>query len=204
MYRLLLLLCFAPAFASGASFDCQRASTAVEQLICRDSELSELDDTLAESFTQEVDSAQSPNTLRAEQKAWLQKRNSCADARCIQHQYEARIAALSCSPKSVMAGSARGANQCAYFSLRGLDRELDALEERYQRKIGQASDNPDYTVNTFKEERRLWRQYRPAQCALHGALEGGSDGWKNAFAGMCEVDETQKRIAYLKGEMTQK
>jgi hypothetical protein len=32
---------------------------------------------------------------------------------------------------------------------------------------------------------------------LQGAIDGGSDGWKNAWAASCEVEETQKRILRL-------
>jgi uncharacterized protein YecT (DUF1311 family) len=50
------------------------------------------------------------------------------------------------------------------------------------------------------EEEKAWRAYRTANCALNGDIEGGSQGWKNAFAAFCEIDETKKRIANLKKE----
>ena len=100
-----------------------------------------------------------------------------------------------------MAGSAIGSNKCTHFTLRTLDTELAKLEEQFGRKAASESSNPDYTSRTFAAEVKAWRDYKKAQCAFYGATEGGSDSWKNAFAGMCEVDETLKRIAYFKKEL---
>lgn len=122
---------------------------------------------------------------------------------CVRQSYEERIADLACNASSRMAGSAIGSNQCAYYSLRLLDAKLSLTEERYGRELAQNSDNAKYTIQTFVAEGKAWRAYREAQCALYGATEGGSDGWKNAFAAMCEVDETKKRIARLqKGSLS--
>ena len=103
-----------------------------------------------------------------------------------------------------MAGSAIGSSQCSYFTMRVVERELSLVEERYGRKISEESNNPEYTKRTFIAEQKAWRNYRSAQCALYGATEGGSDGWKNAFAGMCELDETKKRLARIKNELNGK
>ena len=65
-----------------ASFDCARAATAVEQMVCSDSELSALDDELGKLFDKnrrEVDIE-----LRA-QRAWLKERNCCGDHGCVRH-----------------------------------------------------------------------------------------------------------------------
>ncbi|MDO5693914.1 MAG: lysozyme inhibitor LprI family protein [Pseudomonadota bacterium] len=201
MPRMLLFMLLLPAVAFGASFDCKQAATVVEKLICRNAELSELDKTLSELFLSELERPGGAAALQSAQKKWLTKRNACTGAACIQREYERRIAQLACDSDSTMAGSAIGANQCADYSLRVLEHELLAVEARYGRQIAKDSNNPDYTASTFKEEQRAWRTYRSAQCALQGAVEGGSDGWKNAFAGMCEVEATQKRIEGLKKEL---
>ncbi|MFD1243784.1 lysozyme inhibitor LprI family protein [Paralysiella testudinis] len=202
MHRILLIVLLFPAVVFGASFDCQQVRTTAEQLICQNDNLSSLDDTLAETFTTAIQSTTAPNKLQAEQKTWLAARNRCTNAGCLQQQYEQRIAELSCNPDGVMAGSAIGANQCAYFSRLALDRQLSTLEVQYQQKINRDAESPDNMNSIFKTEQNAWRQYRSAQCALHGAIEGGSDAWKNAFAGMCELDETQKRITSLKAAIS--
>lgn len=204
MQRIVMTVLLLPTLAIGASFDCKLAATRVERLICANTERSWLDDTLSEAFLLEVERTEFPAPLRTAQKVWLASRNGCADVSCIQQQYEHRIAELSCDPKSAMAGSAIGANQCAYFSRRELDRELSQVEERYIRSASTENNNPDYLARTFKEDRGAWRSYRAAYCAHYGAIEGGSDGWKNAFASICELDETKKRIARLKNETNAK
>ncbi|WP_168224832.1 lysozyme inhibitor LprI family protein [Rhodoferax aquaticus] len=201
MQRIVFTILLLPTLAIGAGFDCKMAATRVERLICANTELSSLDDALSEAFSFEVERTEFSARLRATQKVWLANRNGCSDVSCIRQQYEHRIAELSCDPKSAMAGSAIGANQCAYFSRRELDRELSLVEESYIRRVSTEDNNPDYLARTFKDEQSAWRNYRAAYCAHYGAMEGGSDGWKNAFAGMCEVDETKKRIARLKNEI---
>lgn len=200
---LLSMLFLFSTVTAGASFDCKTAGTRVERLICSNSNLSSLDDALAEIFTTEMETEANPD-LRSSQKAWLAVRNNCKEASCIQHQYEQRIAELSCNPLSILAGTAIGAGRCSNFSLRLQERELSSIEERYGKMLADNTDNPGHTASVFKNERSAWRSYRAAQCALYGATEGGSDSWKNAFATMCEADETKKRIARMKTELGRK
>lgn len=199
-HLLLIAALLGTPLAEAASFDCTKASTPAERLICADKDLSSLDDTLADVFSMEAESGAEATRLRTSQRAWLAARNACPDGACLKQQYERRIADLSCNPQSRMAGSAIGSNQCAYFSLRIVEQELSQVEERYGKRIAEESNNPEYTQRMLVEEQKVWRAYRSAQCALYGATEGGSDGWKNAYAGMCELDETRKRLARLKRE----
>lgn len=77
---MLMLLMSGCISARAASFDCQKATTPVEQAICADSTLSDKDGTIAESYQQltsllpEVEKS----TLRTEQRSWLKQRNTCA------------------------------------------------------------------------------------------------------------------------------
>lgn len=190
-----------PTLAMGASFDCGKAATRVEQLICANAEISSLDEELSRAFSFEMERTEFPDRLKSAQKAWLTKRNDCVDLACIRLHYEQRIIQLTCDPEGNLSGSAIGALQCAGFTRRQLDRELSVVEGKYIRSVtADDNNNPGYLTRTFEEEQSAWRNYRSAYCAHHGAMEGGSDGWKNAFAAICEVDETRKRIARLKGE----
>ncbi|QXI31006.1 lysozyme inhibitor LprI family protein [Pseudomonas vanderleydeniana] len=74
----LLLGAGSPAIA--ASFDCQKASTAVEKAICASPELSGLDSALGDYYSQAMAKlAPEPReALRSDQRAWLQTRNACA------------------------------------------------------------------------------------------------------------------------------
>jgi ankyrin repeat protein/uncharacterized protein YecT (DUF1311 family) len=95
--RMLALLAFFslgfPCTAPAVSFDCTKASSRVEKLICTDSDLSRLDDALAVEYRAIrrigfFDSQVKP------QRAWVMKRNACHNKACVQALYESRIAEL--------------------------------------------------------------------------------------------------------------
>ncbi len=81
-----------PVFA--ASFDCAKAGTTVEKLVCQNLFLSKLDDALAKNYgdlLKSNDNLYPKKELREEQKAWIQKRNACADAKCLVGLYGDRV-----------------------------------------------------------------------------------------------------------------
>lgn len=77
-----------------ASFDCAKATTTVEKLICSEPELSALDEQLSKAYAGAREAAGSSQALIAEQRSWLAERNRCADAACIKMAYTARLAQL--------------------------------------------------------------------------------------------------------------
>jgi len=88
-----LLACLAMGQVQAASFDCGKAGTKVEKLICVDQELSKLDEELAVSYADALKSTD-PASLKAEQKAWIKVRNRCVDVACIQKAYRQRTEAI--------------------------------------------------------------------------------------------------------------
>ncbi len=82
------------------SFDCAKASHEVEELICKDAELADLDRSLADLYgvVLKHSSASEQKTLKAEQRGWVKGRNDCwksSDQRgCVKREYEARISEL--------------------------------------------------------------------------------------------------------------
>lgn len=195
----LLLALFASMGSAGAaSFDCSKAATLVERTICTNDELSKLDDAMGEAFESEVAQESRAQKLKTSQRAWVAIRNRCTDATCLIQRYEERIAELACDKDNHRLGSAIGNGQCSHFQLRILERQLQPLLEARAREVLDASNNIEDSKTVLAEEDRAWRVYRDAQCSLYGATEGGSDGWKNAFAGHCAVNETKKRIESLK------
>lgn len=81
--------------AQAASFDCVKAVSKVEKLICADPELSKLDEKLAATYKTALQDEKQAETIRRSQKQWMKDRNSCADAICLKHTYEARLQGLS-------------------------------------------------------------------------------------------------------------
>lgn len=73
------------------SFNCAKASTLVEKAICSDSQLSNLDDLLMQTYKRTVLNTTDKKLLKNEQLTWLKSRNQCTDTNCIREAYEMRI-----------------------------------------------------------------------------------------------------------------
>ena len=90
-----------PAPVATPSFDCKKVSdNSVEQLICRDPLLAQLDQTLARTYSEATKKAvnEHPPVLAAEQRGWIKGRDECWKSEdkfiCIKTEYERRIAEL--------------------------------------------------------------------------------------------------------------
>jgi TPR repeat protein len=77
---------------SNPSFDCAKASTPTEKMICDDPELGALDLKLAQVYKLAL--AGTP-TIKSEQKDWLKITRTCPDIGCLINRYETRIDELS-------------------------------------------------------------------------------------------------------------
>jgi uncharacterized protein len=101
--------------AQGPAFDCAKAQGQVEQLICKDAALADLDRKLDGVYKAAIAKAQGQmlTTLRAEQRGWVSGRNECWKAKdadnavyltaswtatsvreCVEAQYKIRTAEL--------------------------------------------------------------------------------------------------------------
>ena len=77
--------------AQAASFDCAKASTKVEHLICDNPEISKLDDELATSYKAALHDQSKAGQVRHAQRQWLNERNICADVACLREKYKERL-----------------------------------------------------------------------------------------------------------------
>lgn len=102
-----LSLIASSAFADQSpSFDCARAASSAETLVCNDAELAKLDRELADHFAQALAAAkegeaaggQSVAELRAYQRGWIKGRDDCWKAQdlreCVEASYRMRDAEL--------------------------------------------------------------------------------------------------------------
>jgi len=72
--------------AVAQSFDCRKATTGVEKMVCADADLSKLDEQMARAFT---DARRNVNVDVIGQVAWLKNvRNRCANADCLKEAYQ--------------------------------------------------------------------------------------------------------------------
>src|SRR6266581_7590437 len=65
-----------PLVASAAGFDCRKAASRVEKLICVDAELSGLDDELTAAY-RAARRAVMPESENRKQRQWIVERNAC-------------------------------------------------------------------------------------------------------------------------------
>ncbi|MEO5349915.1 MAG: lysozyme inhibitor LprI family protein [Magnetococcus sp. YQC-3] len=84
---------------SAPGFDCSKASTPIEKMICADTALARLDATLLATYKEVVKAAADGVAIKKEQVNWLrQVRDQCPDLPCLSTAYQQRIAALQQRP----------------------------------------------------------------------------------------------------------
>jgi len=94
-FQAIAILLLVPTVSYSAGFDCRKASTLVEQLICRDKKLSVLDDQMALAFKSGKTASDDPERLRFEQRQWIENiRDACTSLDCLYNAYDARLAEL--------------------------------------------------------------------------------------------------------------
>ena len=106
-HNLILATCILLMIAGtihSASFDCGKATTEVEKIICGDDELSKLDESLNKAYLEALKRIDLKEQTIKSQSQWLKnERNACQDleeayethAECIREAYETRIKELS-------------------------------------------------------------------------------------------------------------
>lgn len=84
-----------PSFSWAASFDCNRATTLVEKLVCADPGLSQTDEKFSKTYNEILQSLRDSIDLKQDQIKWLREvRNKCADIPCLNKVYRDRLAVL--------------------------------------------------------------------------------------------------------------
>ncbi len=95
--RIICLLSFllTPTLSSAAGFDCAKASTAIEKLICGSPQISRQDEELSVAYKEAATQARDKDPLVIDQKRWLKnERSLCRDENCLKKVYQERIAEL--------------------------------------------------------------------------------------------------------------
>lgn len=82
------------ALAHAASFDCAKAQSKVEHMICDNPELSKLDEELVASYKAALQDQSKAKTIKGAQRQWLQERDGCAKTGCVENLYRKRISQL--------------------------------------------------------------------------------------------------------------
>lgn len=77
-----------------ASFDCAKAQSKVEKMICADAGLSRLDEELAKTYGEVLKKTPDEALLKKQQRGWLKARKQCRDISCLSDHYRGRLAVL--------------------------------------------------------------------------------------------------------------
>ncbi|RJF99534.1 lysozyme inhibitor LprI family protein [Noviherbaspirillum saxi] len=89
-------LLFATSIAWAASFDCHKARTPSEKLICSDPSLSKLDEDLNAAYKRALESGQDKTLIRHWQREWLTSYSvtSCTTVVCLKEAFSLQIKLL--------------------------------------------------------------------------------------------------------------
>ena len=89
-----LAVSFSDQAVAAPSFDCNKASTRVERMICDHRGIARLDSELAEAYRTALRDSQwasANRRIRRDQKEWIAERNECSTPRCLRQAYKRRI-----------------------------------------------------------------------------------------------------------------
>lgn len=104
---ILMALLGASPCALAASFNCQKAASAVEKMICKDASLSKLDDQLQLAYKTALAATDDygRKALTKEQRNWVKyTRGICLDTACLQQVYTTRIGVLARNEFAIVDG----------------------------------------------------------------------------------------------------
>jgi len=123
-----LMICMGVGPALAASFDCSKAATKSEKLICGDQTLSAADSELAKVYRQATEELPDPEGLKKEQLSWIKnERDACPDAPCMLKAHDARAAALGNKVQKLMQEALKEANE--HFTFQGKPINPKALDD---------------------------------------------------------------------------
>jgi uncharacterized protein len=97
-----------PSPSAVGSFDCAKPANAVQQMICTDPQLKQLEQRMHTAFAQALSSSgRGPAELKGEQTSWATSRDSCAqnpDVRgCVLESYQTRLVQLAIADPTTVA-----------------------------------------------------------------------------------------------------
>jgi len=186
----MLLLCTGGAEAAG--FDCDKAASHIEQLVCKNPDLNSLDSQLEGAYLGALDRSNHPQRVKEKQATWLKERNACADEKCMLAAYSRQIQLLSSisdEPPTCSGPSTPEIDACFLEYSGRADRELARyVAAARKRLMDEAKEQPDRqapkaALTGFDASQAAWVAYRKAECGavydwwsegtIRGAMYGG-------------------------------
>jgi uncharacterized protein len=184
-----------------ASFDCNKAASATEKLICSDAETSALDGKLQQAYKTAlaaVSEAVDKEALAKEQRNWIKyTRAICQDTTCLRQVYTARIAALARNEKDIVNDTP---DNCIKPSSIDKSKGDDCLNLVIYR-------DPNDRISSFNQS--LVRQKLSGKiigCSRLIDLPVGNANSNESFGGFCVLQDGVKRttVEICNADMTYK
>ena len=174
-----------------ASFDCAKATTKIEKIICTDAEASTLDEKLAAAYKAALNNEARADTTRLAQKQWLRERNGCKDVACVKQAYETRLASLTDEQPSGRAGKALAPFEYTQ------DETLTGQRYIGQKKRPVCRDLLDYLNHPrsnalFKPDGTLVRESDKFKSVVWEEMDKGS--YRNGFVAYMDATTTAPNI----------
>ena len=188
-------------YALAASFDCNKAASATEKLICSDAETSALDSKLQQAYKTALAAASEAvdkEALAKEQRNWIKyTRGICQDSACLQKVYTDRIAVLARNDKNIVDSTP---DNCIKPSSVGESKDNDCLNIIIYR-------DPNNRVDSFNQS--LARQKLSSKiigCSRLIDLPVGNANSNDSFGGLCILEDGVKRatVEICNADMTDK
>ncbi|RDS80707.1 DUF1311 domain-containing protein [Dyella psychrodurans] len=176
--------------ALAASFDCNKAASGTEKLICSDAETSALDDKLQQAYKTALlaTDAYGKKELAKEQRNWIKyTRGICLDVACLRQVYTDRIAMLARNEKNIEDGESHCIKPGAY--LHGI---------HYCDVGAQVSRDPNDQIDSFNQSLEQQKQSgRIIGChrliVLSDGMHIGPGPGAQIFGGYCVLQNGTQR-----------
>ncbi|MGM8229078.1 lysozyme inhibitor LprI family protein [Cellvibrio sp. ARAG 10.3] len=203
-----------------ASFDCNKAGSSIEKMICKNAEISSADETLAKRYGEVKSKAKRPDLLTNNQLEWLTKRNNCQSEDCVLEEYKNRIefvngwldyeektlpkpgGEVQCTdrPECWPEGSAMHTGLVMAEKRRKISHQLETKHAELIALLAASPDhggnvNPDSRIiSALKKQQPAWEEYTTEECELIGSLTGAGGSWPSTYATRCKLNLMEERL----------
>mgnify|MGYP001627241469 CR=1 FL=1 len=200
-----------------ASFDCAKAQTRVEKMICADAELSKLDEEMARAYATSLQDKSRANAARQTQRQWVKERNACGSAECVKQSYKNRLHGLVVTKPLIDATeivselSRRShiappeleklLSDCSQNQLSMnicIFRDFIAIEYEMQNTFAKALARLQNQCHlTLKENQTRWERARDQQCNKQADAEAEGGTMRPMLYNACRIAATKERITIV-------
>lgn len=163
--------------AFAASFDCAKAGTPIEMLICQDEQLNKLDEALGKNYSYLLKSTSDDaekKDIKDRQRSWVTDRNKCADVSCLVGAYKDRLDDM--CPSTAKFGKDP---DCLDFNDATVPQQAKQVTQPPAAPLATAATSPDQqALRVIKEPEPELRQAAPSQrekertTLIYGSIAG--------------------------------